>query len=547
MRRIIFIFCFCVFLPSLSYAKSPASVLMAKAIQLLQENKKKEALKLLEKAFEKSNDPNEIRVIGGLILEASPLDYPKRDAYLRYLVKFAPDHPDFSRWLKELGDRALNAGKLDEAEDWYLRSAMHYPPTEKHLIDYQLAWVYWSKKQRDRSLEIFTKLFQEHPEMRENLRPDFIRLWWEMTVLSPTLWTELEKFPAEEKSLLLKEWLHRSDEKSAEDLEKAFKQMSSSPDWRTMILEEIKQGWMPSKKPCFLFQNFLKPEDSYPVEHLLECTKSKDRPLPERLLVFYETHSNAHSETLVWAHAELLLTANQNQKAAEICLRSFESEARGNAFSEFTSKLILSLEPQDFEALAQNPSIWEAYLRQYPNPQILNLLQTFKPEIWISFQEVNFPEKLDKDFWIRKTAWQADQGLSVGEIRTSLEKIFGFPLNPSEKAVQKHLQLLQTRASTQLPTEFNEHFRKEYDLWLADIDRSLHIIQGSGDLWKKLSWPFLQLELQRNLEALTSQIEQLQLPEEASSLQSEFDARKKKLKEDLQLKYQAVFQGEKRK
>ncbi|MGA0164558.1 MAG: hypothetical protein ACO3LE_10010, partial [Bdellovibrionota bacterium] len=105
-----------------SFASS--SLKIALALELLEKNKKSEALELLESAFAESVDPVEMKHLAVLILEASSLSYQKREAFLKYLVRFSPDHPRYPDWLKELGDRRFQAGEMDAAEDWYLRASV---------------------------------------------------------------------------------------------------------------------------------------------------------------------------------------------------------------------------------------------------------------------------------------------------------------------------------------------------------------------------------------------------------------------------------------
>lgn len=544
--RLVWIFIVCCSLSASSFAaEKSSSVLLARAIQLLQDGKKQEALKTLERAFESSNDPNEIRVIGSLILEASPLDYPKRDAYLRYLVKFSPDHEDYELWMKELGDRSLNSGKLDEAEDWYLRALIHTPEQNKHQIEYQLAWVYWNKKQKEKAMDLFLKLYASKAELRENLRTDLVRLWWELPVLPPEQFKNFNALPKAEQNLLLIEWTAQTKQKKENQLQPALLQLLGVEDHRKALIDQINAGWKIPEHPCFFFQQLLKPEDSYPLDLLLGCMKVKKDGDGIPMLPYFEKWSGDRNESFDWAHAELLIQNNQNKEAAKLLLSSLGAGEKSADYIGFLEKLLLSLEKTQFEEVLESnsKSSFEIFLQLRPESEVLELLQSLQPEVWFPYEEHHLSESLDKEFWLKRTAWKIDQKASLDEIREGLEKAFSFSLNPGEKAVRDQLQFMQARAATQLPVEFGEEFRKEYDRWIRDLDRSIQAIQNAGDLWKKITFPFVQIEVQKNVEALQSQLSALQLPVEAAELQSEFASKKEELKRQLQEKYRPLLEA----
>jgi Flp pilus assembly protein TadD len=107
--------------------KESSASLMAQALEKIQAGNKAQALKLLSRAYESSQDPEEIKAIAALIIDTSGSDYPKRENFLIYLTRHARDSADHWKWLKELGDRHFDRGQFDKAEEGRITEVTRFP------------------------------------------------------------------------------------------------------------------------------------------------------------------------------------------------------------------------------------------------------------------------------------------------------------------------------------------------------------------------------------------------------------------------------------
>jgi|GEM_PF-4110821 len=294
-------------------SRPTSASLTAKAVQLLQQHHKKKALKILEKAFQLTNDPKDVRIIGALILEATPLNYPKRSSYLRYLVHYDPDNADAPRWLKELGDKAFDEGKFNEAEDWYLRALARHP--NKAMIEYRLAWVYWNQKKRVKALNAFLDTYpHQSPAMRNQVRKDVTRLWWEIGPLPTPSFKRFAQMKAADRKLFFAEFFDKTPKKheDAKKIQATFNEFKRNKKTHKALLAFIRKGFVLADDTCFLFRSVLEPGDNFPLKDLLRCVKAKKTLEAMALLKFFDKiQDRKRTEKIDWANAELLVKADK--------------------------------------------------------------------------------------------------------------------------------------------------------------------------------------------------------------------------------------------
>lgn len=225
-----------------------AAPLMKEAEALLKKRQKKKALSLLERAFDISKDPEEIRQIGNLILDAAPYDYPKRENFLRYLVKFVPEHPDASTWMQELGKRAMAKSEWDEAEDWLLRAQIltpNDPRIEEALLD-----VYMSKEQNYRALDLAVKLVDRvEPNKREHYFRKISKIWWGMGALPPEYFSRLTQASYGEQLLRLHLKKIPESEKSAAGIRQIYESANTRSLLPPKLLNDIEKPPAPVMTP----------------------------------------------------------------------------------------------------------------------------------------------------------------------------------------------------------------------------------------------------------------------------------------------------------
>lgn len=525
--------------------KTSAS-LMSQALELLQNNKRPQALKLLEQAFEIASDPVEIRNIGALILEASPRDYAKREAYLRYLIKFAPDHEDYSRWLKELGDKAFDKGNLDDAEDFYLRAIPSHPsPTS---VQYRLGWVYWNQKKRVKAYDTFLEVYQkESGALKSQIQKDIAKLWWEIGPLPPQSFAQFLALPNDERNQFLNELFQRTPRKKedAKLIEQVFLQLKSSPKSSPALKDFITSGFILKEDPCLLFKEVIDPQDLYPRSHLLLCTKQENRPSAAHLLQFYQLiPPPERNETIDWANADLFFENQQKELAVQLLWESRPLVTRSKEFVDYAENSVLQYDEASFklfESNIQREAIM-AFLQMRPKSSILQKLQAVNPELWIWYQENELPQTIDKDFWIKKAVWLGRQEqIDMQALRATTEKAFSFKLTPKEKRLYESLQSLQKRKNSSLPEEFGEKFQSEYKSWINEVDQALNELQSSTDHWKIILRPIFSEELASNIAVLKDEVKKSKMPQEMKGMEVAFERKKQDLREEIDAKYRPFF------
>lgn len=175
---------------------------LEKAKELIEQNKKSEAIKALEMAFEEAHDPEQVQAVTALLVEITPKTYRRRVSFLKYLVQNAPEHSNYYKWTLELGHRAMDHQKLSEAEDWYLRAAVH--GKESIELKESLAELYRRQGSLIRAFEKYMDLYSEtsNPH-REAAKTNLGFLWWEIGPLpSPSFKRALTLADSDREELL---------------------------------------------------------------------------------------------------------------------------------------------------------------------------------------------------------------------------------------------------------------------------------------------------------------------------------------------------------
>lgn len=546
MQKIVlsFILIACVGLSSVAAQAESSSALMAEAIALLQSNQKPAALKKLEKAFEISQDPDEIQMIGALIIEASPLDYERRGAYLRYLVEKSSTHEDYGKWLKELGDRAFDKGELIQAEDWYLRSLAHQETPQ--FVQYKLAWVYWNQKKRVKAFSLLLDVYEKSDtDFRTELIGDLSRLWWEIGGMpAPTFKRVADALPQEDRSKLLMALFDRMPRENIQPelFISLLKQLKSHEATSRAWTARLQQGIYIKDNPCLLFRKLLEPGNLFPPEMLLLCLRA-DKPIEDhRALSFLEKMDHSKDEKLAWAQAELLEKRGDPLEGAYVMMEPTHFNQRSKAYLQYLEQLLLYLKQENFETAMNMITLdqWKKLMEALPSSPLLARLQALDPQTWIAFEEKQLVSKeKPKDFLMKKAVFQAEKSPpNWNELERLLEEIFSKKLDPTEKGIKEQLNRLKAHPQNKkLPEVLNEDFTNSYQDWLGDIDLALNLVAGSSNEWKIISRPFLKKYIVENLQALERAISQAKLETDSVEDQVEFDRQKSRLKDNLRARY----------
>lgn len=528
------------------FSAESSSELKQEAQQLLDKNERHKALQILEKAFEVSADPQEIREIAILILSASSKDYSKREAYLKYLIQFAPDHPDNPYWLKEMGDRAFNKGNMDDAEDYYLRAAATHPKPDE--VNYQLGYVYLNKDKFIKAFETFFDVYQhESGELKKQSLAEIVKSWWSIGELPSLSFNRILALQSEERNSLLNDFLDATPRKdsAAEKIEAAFLQLRDNDQTRAKLKDFITSGFVIKENPCLLFWNVIEPGDLYPREHLLSCVEQKKRPSAAHLLAYFQQiPAPERNEKLDWVNANLLYENNQAELGLQLMIESKFLTDRSTSYVDTALNRVMALDDPSFQDFERN--INHRYLKGLvllrPKSSLLSRLQSIDPDLWIPFEEESFADELTKDFWIKKTAWLAKKPeTSLSQIQAHLQKIFSYPLDRSEKRIQKHLNLLNERLSTSLPEELNAQFEAGYENWTRDLDDSIEVLRSSNPDWQAITRPLLKEALSKNVDEIKTQVRRVRATAEERKERLDFERKKVELRENLDNKYAPVM------
>jgi tetratricopeptide (TPR) repeat protein len=520
---------------------SGSSLLLTQAIELLQQKKRTEALRLLERAFERASDPAELQQIAVLTLEASALDYPKREAFLKYLVKFSADHPKYPEWLKELGDRSFQMGQMDAAEDWYLRAHIFSKSAEaKARIDYQLSFVYWNRKNLKEAWARMSSAFEKSEGLRPSLHAELARLWWEQMPhqVLPAAW---QGWSVNDQRLLFKELFLLARKASNED-QRTFLAIGGATDWsKALILQEMRAEPKAITSACLFFEFVLKPTDSYPESLILDCLGSTDSLNTEKMIGFLEVYSERRSERFDLAHLDLLIRLNRKVEAARLSFRSLQTRAPSVDFLNLTDHLLVSLSDLEWAQFfnSEIETLMKIFLKKHQSAQCIQRLQKAQPDFWFSFQEKEMPDSLNKNFWQRKANWRASSfSLIEDEVTHLMAKIYSFELSEDEKKIQNIGASLDSSSTAKLPTVFGEVFLIQFKSQLQHIDHLIFEFQKLSLGWHELAKQFMQTKIRKNLESIRAQIQQLEMPIEFSGSFEEFSSQKQRILSELSVKYQ---------
>lgn len=512
---------------------------MARALELLEKNKKTEALKFLESAFAESIDPVEMKHLAVLILEASPLNYQKREAFLKYLVRFSPQHSKYPDWLKELGDRSFQAGEMDAAEDWYLRASVFAKaPEAKARIDYQLSFVYSNKKNLTKAFELMNSAFENSERLRPRLHSEIAKLWWPQmkTLKIPKSWGAWSE---SDKKLLVKELLAFSKTASLAE-QKIFFELMAENEWsKTLLIQEIMAKAKSFHEPCLVFEVFLKPSDPVSEDLIFACLNSEKNMNQPRLLEFVEALHEQGSEQLHLAHIDLLVQTKQKTRAANLGLKVLQNLSAQTKFFEILDDLLLSLSDGEWLDVAKpnQDDLLKNFMRLHPQAKIIVRLQMTRPEVWFSFQEQEIPASLDKSFWVRKANWQLTQKLTEEDLNFYLEKILSFQPDSDEKKIQLTWQKMQESDREALPIVFGKDFLKAFEKKIKDLDQRILDFQKSQIAWRELAEIHMRSKVQHSLSLLRKQVIDLQMPTDFTGHADEFSEKKQGILSSLSQKY----------
>ncbi|MDB5039053.1 MAG: hypothetical protein JWQ35_2581 [Bacteriovoracaceae bacterium] len=524
--------------------EAPSSAtLLTESMELLQKNDKPKALKLLEKAFEKSGDPDELRQICILILEASPNTYPKREAYLRYLVKFNSEHAEAYKWCKELGDRAFDSGKLEEAEDWYLRalSGTEDKISVKILINYKLAFVRWNMKKPIEALQAFLEIYPTaEPSLQTQMKTDLAKLSWDIGTLPTAHLERLLSLPEIDLNEIISKIFEIAprDREFTENEQNLLIQLKANEKTKPAAMDFLQSESTFKKTPCFPF-SLLTPEDHFSTNLLLACTKIKDKVSKEKLISFFAQIKDGDEKTL-WAYAELLMAADKTEEAAVQILSSGQFESRSKNFLSFAENLILQLNEVDFKALYPRFEVaqWEKFYSLNNSAKLLERLEATDPEVWILFEEKKIHGKVPKAFLLKKGDWLARKPeVPIDDLRQVFEKLLEPPMTNNSKKIAKNYSALKEKSGIKLPSTFSKAFKLAFDKWVSDLDKLQNGLSDTTPEWRLIAEPVFKVEIKKNVDAIIAQLDATTLDPELAELTETFQQKKEELKQDLRSKY----------
>jgi tetratricopeptide (TPR) repeat protein len=524
--------------------------LLAESLHLLQQSEKSKALRYLEKAFQKSQDTDELREITLLLLEASPQDYPRREAYLRYLIKNQSEHADAYKWLKELGDRSFHKGKLEEAEDWYLRSLALLQERNsrisesKPLIQYKLAFVKWNLKQPMEALRTLLDTYTSADEgLKSQIRGDLVKIWWEIGALPPADFERIIVVPESELTEILKRLFeHIPKDISWSEKEELFlRQLKETSATRELTQKFLTEASHFRTSPCFLFSGLLQADDGYSENLLLACLKAKHRPSAEKLMPFFAKFEDRRDEIFLWARAELLEATRQTPAAISILFRIDDFSISSQNFRKYTESLLLQLNEETFrETLSSiGTSAFECFLKVHYASSLFERLAVIDPGHWIPFEENLLPGKAPPDFLLRKAAWLASQAETpLDTLERLMNEIISASKDKTAKSVSKALQSLREKVHTKLPQKFSKKFKLSLDRWLKDLDAAEISLKLIPSNWLQIVERISRNYLKENFEAIVRQIESLELDPELSDLRDTFQQKKEEMKNELRSRFE---------
>lgn len=518
--------------------QASSASMVAKATEALQQGKKTQALQLLEKAFENSKDPEELRDIAVLTLEAAPKTYRKREAILKYLLQSSPQHADAYLWKKEMGDRALDQGKIDEASEWYYQALDQAP--DKSLIFYKLAFVEWNQKRRLEAFRKFSSAYSTAPEnLRAQIRTDMARLWMEIGPLDSEAWAFVQNLSSEEsKELLEKLFSHLwKQEIWGSNWDSLIEQIYREPAFKDQASSFIQNKQSLKRSPCLPFRNLLTYEDAFSEEDFLVCLKSKDQPSEDRINGFFVRLENSDAEKVLWARSERALTAKNSLEAARILFKGEFTSRRSKDFLKYVNEVSLQLSEEELKMLYQEfgAEKFETLLKLSPQALLLERLQVIEPSRWLAFEESQRKGNPSSSFLTKKGLYLASLPKpNLAELQDIFYKLT--EAKSHKKWASAYKQLLE-RAQTQLPHEFSKKFKTDFDRWIHDLDQSAEHLTQFPEPFRSLASPLFRQAIKENIESLLSQLKSVKLSDELKELSETFDQTRRELEEQIRRKY----------
>lgn len=533
---------------SLHAVEAPA--LMAQALELLQKNEKAKALKLLEKAFETAQDPEAVKEAAALIISASSEKYPKREAYLRYLTQRHRDHPDSSKWFKELGDRAFDRGDFNQAEEYYLNAQTQ--SDDSFLIKYKLAYTYWNQKRKVEAMSVFLDLAlrahtgadHDTESLRDQLKRDIAKVWWETGPLPASTFAKIFLGPQDYQDQVFSELWEQfpKDSSPSPKLIELFKQIRdderSHAAWNAFQARDL--YFKPD--PCFLMTNVYGPEHFASAYTLLACVKDQKHPDLEVLQRHFDHLLPQADENLVRAYGHVLQENDKIDQAVLVLAQWNGFESANDSYKELLGKLLQTVSDESFSSVCAQlgPDRLESILSSMKTTILLARLQKIDPEKWIAYEEAHtHSKKPSRDLLLKKAAWLArDMSSNRSAIEEIVLQILSAPQTPEERAARSALKGMEDRAQTEIPKTFSDQFTKKLNSWIAQLDRDIETYQRLSDDWQKIVNPMVQERIQKNLDRMISQIDEAELPSESSEdLVAGFASKKLEIKDQLQQKY----------
>jgi tetratricopeptide (TPR) repeat protein len=531
--------------------KESSASLMAQALEKIQAGDKNQALKLLGRAYESSQDPEEIKSIAALIIDTSGTDYPKRENFLVYLTRHARDSADHWKWLKELGDRHFDRGQFDKAEDYYLQAQSKSP--EKGLIELKLAFTLWNLRRRNESFLQFLKLSSENQAVEvaalmQQVPASLGKLWWELGPLPQATWSQLMLTPQDFSSTVLDQVFAAFPVTIAPTPKEAalLKQIKDSAEtqqrWRAFLSTEV----FFSASPCFFFEHLLGEGDFVSHRMLIACVDSKNFPSGLNLDSFFETALNqSNDENLVRAYLKYL---TQRSRPVEAASKALQWQGLSNASKSFVTSvhdLLLSLSEADWKLLypSADASALEVIVRAHPKSSLLEILQSLDSERWIRFEEGLYPQdQTPRSVIMKRTILLASQSEpNLNALRTQASTLLTKPQNASERSAQKILKAFEKVQSQEFPKVLSDDFNQMMNRVIRDLDSQVAATANLPAQWFKVMHPLVGEEIRKSVDQLISQIDALELPAEASGIEEAFYQKKEEMKANLRAKYREFF------
>lgn len=522
------IFCIPLF-ASWNLLSQESSALVLQALEKLQTEQREEAIPLLEKAFQSSQDSEELYRIANMLTELLPVESEKREDYLLYLIQFRPQHLDYPRWLTELGDFYFSRAEFEKAEEWYLRAAAHGPDLKE-----KMAWLKWNQGKNAEAFELFLRSLERAKEYDSQVVGAMASIWIEVGRLPEALRQKLNGQGFLDS--LIEEVYRRLSLQSEGAPIESLKQIFEWPGRRDSYFKRALQIQDFPNDPCLPFREALYPVDiSTPIPRILDCAEKSDPKL--NMSPYFEVHQTTGDESFLWARSELLFREGKVKEAFKVAL-----QAVGNnrpEFLDYLFQLFTRLEPNErVELIASTESqSWSFWMRQRPEALVFESLQTHDANTWIPFEESILSQPLPTSFLRKKAAWlsreKAFEREELRSIRQQLES--RTDLEASEKSFFEIWRRIDDRAQEEISVEpvFNEafvqFFQAEDQLLREAVLRFSSLPKWTGEFARPL---FLE-SLERASNRLEDFVWKLQLPEEMSEISETFEERRQKMVSSL--------------